>query len=170
MLLIGGLVFALGLTVATSTGARTAPPTAPTHADVEFITDFSDARRLVGATDNVFVGRVIAQVGTKRVVDDLPETQFQVEVLETIKGALTGRVTVNQQGGYEGRELILVEDDPLLVPGQEYLFATGLHPGEGWHTLVPGYGDLLITDDQQRADLIAKFREAAREEIVYTPD
>lgn len=128
--------------------------------------DVSDPNRLVGWADSVFIGKVVEQSGTKSLAG-LPETQFKVEVMDTIKGDIKGTVIVNQQGGYEGNELILVENDPLLENGKSYLFITKYLKDENWHTLVPVYGDIEITNESQKQELIEKFQKAYQEQIPF---
>jgi hypothetical protein len=72
--------------------------------------DVTDTRRLVGWADNVFIGKVIRQDGTKS-RNDIPETQFKVELSDNVKGKLNGTVILNQQGGYKGIELILIANE-----------------------------------------------------------
>lgn len=96
--------------------------------------DFSDDRVLMGASQNVFVGKVIKQVGTKSFGATFPETQFLVEVVSNLKGNLNGEVAINQPGGYRNGTLTIMDDgDPhvssngkgyLFAPGSTYLFAT----------------------------------------------
>lgn len=112
-----------------------------TVTDPVFVTDFSNDQMLMGATHNVFVGKVLAQVSTKeRGIG--PETQFSVEVISNIKGNLTGTVLVNQEGGYKNGILVLAESsgiqhgDPLLIPGKTYLFASRYSSEQNWYTLV----------------------------------
>ena len=168
ILIVAGL--SIGLTagaVATSHESAEQSTAAHSRTQLMYVTDFSDPRRLVGAVDNVFVGRVAAQVGAT-VIDDEPETQFQVEVLENIKGSLKGDVIVNQQGGVDGEQLVIVEDDALLLPGKVYVFATSLYKESGWHTPVPGYGDILIKDAKHRDALVKKFQQATQEQVPFT--
>lgn len=107
-----------------------------------YVADFAQDSILMGASHNVFVGRVIKQSGEKA-LGASPETQFKVEVISNIKGDLKGTVTVNQFGGYKNGKLVTVEDetngtnsDPyLLQPGATYLFATRYHEQEDWYTL-----------------------------------
>ena len=61
--------------------------------------------------------------------------------------------------------MFLVEKDPLLVVGQTYLFTTGRSDTGGWNTLVPGYGDVIITNALMEAKIVAEFKEAFRTEI-----
>jgi hypothetical protein len=144
------------------------PPENPVIKFVQYssVFDVSDTRRLVGWSDSVFIGKVIQQTGSKS-MDGIPETQFKVEVSDLIKGDLKGSVTVNQQGGFKGKELILVEKDKLLVEGNSYLFVTKHLQEENWHTLVPVYGDIQITSDEHKQELIAKFEKAYEEEIPF---
>lgn len=96
--------------------------------------DFSDDRVLMGASQNVFVGKVIKQVGTKSFGATFPETQFLVEIVFNLKGNLSGEVSINQPGGYRNGTLTITDDgDPrvshdgagyLFAPGSTYLFAT----------------------------------------------
>lgn len=131
----------------------------------------TDDRELVGAAQNVFVGKVIAQTGTT--TDPDLRTQFSVEVLENIKGNLTGTVTVSQNGGYENFEgkqyLIITEGDKLLEPGETYLFATRVSDFGG-HLLVPVYGDLLIKDQTDRQAKMERFERAFAQEIPFPYD
>ncbi|MCM3574161.1 hypothetical protein M3172_13275 [Mesobacillus subterraneus] len=140
------------------------------EAHANFIDDFSDKRKLVGATDNVFIGKVIEQAGSKS-LDGGPETQFTVEVISTVKGKLSGEVLVNQQGGYleneEGEtELLLIEDDQLLVPGETYLFATRYLESENWHTVVPAYGDIKIDSEAKKSEIMKAFKEAYKNQVI----
>lgn len=132
-----------------------------------FAIDVTDDNKLVGAAHNVFVGKVIDQTGTKTDRSS-PQTQFSVEILENIKGNLTGIVTVNQGGGYENiggqNYLILTEGDKLIEPGKTYLFVTRVSDG-GWHTFAPAYGDLLITDQTDYQNKIERFERAFAQEI-----
>lgn len=79
------------------------------EAHVAYAFDVKDEKLLVGASDNVFVGRVVEKVGVSGLdsvgVSDqldvpIPRTQFSVAVLENVKGSLEDTVTVSQDGGY----------------------------------------------------------------------
>jgi hypothetical protein len=169
-LVTSGLVVALAAVVVASPAGDPGPSAGSQirYAHLDLIADFEDDRQLVGAVENVFVGRVLAQLGTT-ILDEAPETQFTVEVLENVKGSLSGKVVVNQEGGQYGDVFVLMEDDALLKSGQTYLFATLPFKERGWHSLVARYGDLLITDAQHRASLVERFRKATQEQILYTP-
>jgi hypothetical protein len=99
----------------------------------------------VGASHNIFVAKVIGQVGTKELGIG-PETQFNVEIIDNIKGELKGIVMVDQLGGYENRVLYVVGDinnasfknkknSYFLQPGSTYLFATRYNSKQNWYTL-----------------------------------
>jgi hypothetical protein len=128
--------------------------------------DVTDPQRLVGWADNVFVGKVVKMSGTSDEYGML-ETQFKVEVAENIKGELQGEVTVNQQGGYEGKNLILVENDKLLKEGESYLFVSRKNQEQNWHTVVPVYGDIMIESEAHKEVLINKYKKAYQEEIPF---
>ncbi|WNF21139.1 hypothetical protein [Mesobacillus jeotgali] len=128
--------------------------------------DVTDPKRLVGWADNVFIGKVEGQSGTYD-EDGMVETQFQVQVSENIKGELHGGITVNQQGGYEGKNLILMENDQLLKEGESYLFISRKNEEKNWHTVVPVYGDILIKSEEHKAELLNKYYQAYQEEIPF---
>jgi hypothetical protein len=144
------------------------PPENPVIKTMEANTviDIYNPREVVGFSDNVFVGKVIKQVGTKS-LNGYPETQFEVEVLDAIKGELKGTIKVNQQGGYEGEYLFLMEDDKLLVEGKTYLFATRYLKEENWHTVIPVGGDIPFNSDEEKEELIEKYKKAYKEEIPF---
>lgn len=128
--------------------------------------DVTDPQRLVGWADNVFVGKVVKMSGTSDERGML-ETQFKVEVAENIKGELQGEVTVNQQGGYEGKNLILVENDQLLKEGESYLFVSRKNEEQDWHTVVPVYGDIMIESEAHKEKMLNKYKKAYQEEIPF---
>lgn len=183
------IVLLLGLAVALAVGAAAlvvAPQktrSAPKHGgaggvisvDPSYGFEVADKKRLVGHGTHVFVGRVIEQVGTVGLPTSgpnhaMPQTQFKVEVLENIKGQLTGTVTVNQLGGYREETLVLIANDPLLEPGQTYLFVTGPRREKGWYSITAeGHSDIRITDEAHRAALVREFAEAHKQEIPYDP-
>ena len=74
-----------------------------------------------------------------------------------------------------------IEGDPeLLQPGRAYLFATRTFSEEGWHTVMPGYGNIkieasVIGDDEKllksehAEELRTRFKDAVENEIPYDP-
>ena len=160
------LAAAIALSIAGPGLLSNNPPENPVIKTVEYSNTFdvSNPNMLVGWADSVFIGKVVEQSGTKA-LDSIPETQFKVEVVDSIKGELTGTIIVNQQGGYDGNELILVENDSLLTKGKSYLFVTKYLKEENWHTLVPVYGDIEITNDSHRQELLEKYQKAYKEQV-----
>lgn len=130
------------------------------------VTELEDDRKLVGLADNVFIGEVVRKLG-QTTDGPVPETQYAVNVQKAIKGTLSGEVVVNQQGGFlpETNELILIDGDALIEPGQTYLFATLTNDVTGWHTVIPGYGDLQVRSAQNRDELRARFSAARQNQI-----
>ena len=135
------------------------------------LTDLSDPARLVGFADNVFVGRVAARTGqqgwgeSERV---LREVQYQVQVLETLKGNLSGEVVVSVIAT-EGDTDVLVEEapgDPLGV-GQEYLFSTRTHPSGVWQTVAIPHSRIPIQSPDHLGQLRQLFLEAVKRQIPY---
>ncbi len=140
MLLVA--VIGVGLYTNSNIGA---PNTAVMSAS--FADDFSDNRILMGASHNVFVGKVIKKVGNEnRGIG--PRTQVEVSVAYNIKGDLRGTVIVDQLGGYRDGVLYAVRggdvlapstgDDEgvgLLQPGSSYLFVTRYFEEKGWYTI-----------------------------------
>ncbi len=154
------------------------------------VVDTSDPRRLVGYSDAVFVGRVIEQVGSVEPADNpFPRTQFRVQVLQSIKAArrvnnqaeslpsepapLPDVVVVDQYGGHTrnaaGKEMLLLMNDvPLLKPGQAYLLATRYSEEGNWyHVLESNHAAVPIGDAAELAALVESFTAANREQIPF---
>ncbi len=148
----------------------------------------TDERFVVGAADDVFVGRVIRTedkvTSTTTSSPPVPESQFSVEVVENVKGDLDGTVTVNQSGGiveYSAdrnypeediqkgervRQLSLVNGIPLFEPGQKYLFVTTYDDKNDWHELVTSsLAKLEVEDREQRDMLVSNFEDAKQEQV-----
>lgn len=157
-------------------------------AQASYSFDISDERALVGSADNAFVGRVLRAEdkvsSSDTPIAPMPQSQFSVEVLENVKGKLSGTVIVNQAGGYveysadrdypgDGiqkgdrvRELILVDGDSQLEPGQEYMFLTAYDQKNDWHELVASrVGDIELNDRKQREAVIKTYEEAKQDQF-----
>ncbi len=180
-LMLGLAAIALGVALGVISAYRSSDATPSTqkvvgvHVSSGF--DVADTRKLVGFATDVFIGRVVHIVGTDSLPDtapggpETPVTRFAVEVEENIKGRAEGTVTVNQMGGRDSEgTLVLFESDPLLVPGQEYLFVTRrLTVGGSYQLVAPGYDNVLIESAGERSAVAETFREAYREETPFTP-
>ena len=90
-----------------------------------WVIDASNDRELAGFADDIFFGRVAARAG-QTMVDGLPQTDYRVEVLETLKGSAAGVISVSQQGGImpEGGCFRMDGDPDLMEAGKTYLLAT----------------------------------------------
>jgi hypothetical protein len=146
------------------------------------VVDVSDDRQLVGIAHDVFFGQVIEKLGQTGMFSE-PETHFRVKVIEVLKGSVSGEVTIKQEGGWSWdlKQVRLDHDLQLLEPGKSYLFVTRTsqpRQPEGWHTLVPGYGDIEIqaprfaTEDevlssQHANELRQRFTTAVEHQIPY---
>src|SRR5215203_6713583 len=91
--------------------------------------DPTDDRALADYATDIFIGRVLDQTGavgapTSAPGQELPQSQFAVEVLSLLKGHAAGVVTVNQVGGLDqqAHQIMLLEGDALLHPGASELF------------------------------------------------
>ena len=136
--------------------------------------DHEDIRKVVGASNHIFVGRVVAVVGRKGIPTSgpgnefIPQTQFSVEVLENIKGELSGTVTVNQMGGTDASgAVVVVEGDTLLEVGKTYLLATWHSSDDGWYSIVAeGYGNVQVEDADKRSREVERYRSAIVHQIL----
>jgi hypothetical protein len=97
--------------------------------------DYNNDRELVGAADNVFVGKVAEVVSAD--TGGRPQTFSRVDVLYNIKGNIQGRVLVRELGANVGGVIKKVttsnneepiettydiEKSPLVKPGSIYIF------------------------------------------------
>jgi hypothetical protein len=80
-------------------------------------------------------------------------------------------VAVVQQGGRppgHDDELVPMEGDQELVPGQTYLFATRSDP-QGRRFLVARFGDVPVRSAAHQGELRERFTEAVRSPIPFKP-
>lgn len=119
----------------------------PTGAgEASLIYDPSDNKQVVGAYHNIFTGKVLQKLEPSS-YDAIPQSQYFVEVIENIKGSLTGKVVVSQLDGLmfsdEGKKPF------ILQVGSAYLFATRENPEMGWNVLsAHPSGIKLISEDK----------------------
>ncbi|MBW3631674.1 MAG: hypothetical protein KY456_01465 [Chloroflexi bacterium] len=120
------------------------------------------------ATD-IFIGRVLGQTAdacapTSAPGQEVPQSQFAVEVLHAVKGEAEGVVTINQVGGLDAqaRRLMLLDGDTLLRAGRSELFLVVYVPEMEWYQIVAaGHGHLPADDAAEREALIDRFTQAA---------
>jgi hypothetical protein len=128
-----------------------------------YVLDATDDGLLAGDASDIFVGRV-GKKNTKYEEEGRKGTkymaQYSVEVLETVKGSVTGTVTISVskfQDNEPGHPV-----DKLPKKGEEALFVTKKSPSSGWYLVYGGgYGYYTIHNDEERATLIARFAAAA---------
>ena len=126
-----------------------------------YVTDISEDRKLVGLADDVFFGHVVENLGTSE-KRGLPESQFRVQVLETLKGTLEGEATINQSAEFhvDGSQDEFMREPAPLERGNSYLLVTRTSQETGWHTVVSPYARILI----RRVS-----KEMSREKILNSP-
>lgn len=131
------------------------------------MTDLSDHRKLVGFTEHVFLGRVVANAGewndNSAGEDDpgpSPFPLFTVEMLHSIKGELPAEVTVIQHH-------VGMDNPERLQPGREYVFATNPSPNGPWQIVIPQHGSTPV-NDASRERVVEEFERAYAEQIPYT--
>ena len=143
---------------------------APTnYAVVGYVIDFSDDRKLAGFADDIFFARVERRIGgTNR---DLPSTQFQVTVLETLKGNASGSAVVSQEGGTDRLcfKFRMADDPVLMEPGREYLLFT-MTSGDfnNWRYVLSGFGKYEVTGPEDTNRLRERFAEAIKNEVPFS--
>ncbi|MCL6570572.1 MAG: hypothetical protein K6T88_02655 [Bacillus sp. (in: Bacteria)] len=124
--------------------------------------DYRDKRKLASAVDNIFIGEVVTDVGNKEYTGH-PNTQYKIMIIQNIKGALLGDITVNQEGGYYKKngklKLFTYEKSPLLIKKQVYLFAVSATEKDYFH-MIPKYGYYPLDNEEQKYKLIASFNSA----------
>lgn len=153
-----------------------APPVAV--ALTSYAGDVRDKSVLAGASEFLFLGEVVAQVGTDGIPtsdpeDDIPVTLFAVAVIEPVKGVLPGAIVVGQYSHIDAAtgEEVLFDGDPILQPGEVVLFAVNPSLHADWYTIVGGpYGALRAPDAAAADALVAQFRVAAENPVVPVPN
>jgi hypothetical protein len=140
----------------TLTLASVAYPAAAFTGEVMPVTDYSDARGLVGTASNVFVGKVGDRL-SYHAWGSYTELQYAVDVLANIKGNIGGTVVVLLSPGGNG-----------LASGTTYLMAAIYDAtGDRYVILAPEYGLTVITEDPMASNTalvtVAKRNTRVRE-------
>lgn len=150
------------------TGAAGITPSGRTvNLEGQFITDFSDPRRIAGFVDHLVLAEVVERKkqATKPAVesnDDRVRTSVAVKVIESIQGSLTGTVTITQLGGLDPAtgDMIVVEDTPLMEVGKKYLIGAKTDTASGENLALPGFGVIRLDDQKQYDEARETFKRA----------
>lgn len=125
--------------------------------------------------DHIFVAKVIRKSGEWLSDGRFPYSTFEIEVFESIKGNLPGRIVVHQPGGYlQGvfyrfdkasrkyvADLERVDSD-LIRPGRTYVFATSPSVRNPTLKLLSGHPvDCTLITNDSKADAATIARAAA---------
>jgi hypothetical protein len=118
--------------------------TSPDGQTSESAIDWADDRVLVGASHNVFVGKVVAEVGSKKYPWAMnPTIEFAVHPIVNIKGNLQEETVIGQFKG----------SDPLLEVGSTYIFASRYHAEDNLYSIgVYPYDYRMLTQDVNSSD------------------
>lgn len=148
-----------------------------------------DRRFVCGYATNVFVGEVLEPYSEVALDPDavegettepLPRSQFLVNpisgypeikgTLDTSKRVLADDATtlayvVNQTGGPVGEGVELKEGDPLLIPGEQYLFSTHYDADNEWYTIiVQPQGDIRVSSESELERKVRDMTKACKYE------
>lgn len=136
----------------------------------DFAMDVTQREEVVGNSENVFVAKVIEQVGSYSPREGMAQTRFKVEVIKNIKGKLKKGQTINQNAGFVEKDgekyLVKYENQELLEPGKLYLFASLYDVNNKWHNPVPGYGEIPIESTKESEALAKSFAEAFKNQKI----
>ncbi len=129
--------------------------------------DAKDDNTLVHSASNVFVGRVVKKIGPPKTTSesDIPLTLSSVEVIENVKGDLSGRVVVSQMGSAD-KDVTVEDSAPLFKPGREYLLVVNPdRRSNADYLLVAGsFGSIPINSAKERATLVERFRRITNDQ------
>lgn len=121
------------------------------YIDSNFIADFDNDKKVLWATDNVFVWKVIENLWPADIKEwgsKIPSTLFNVEVIYNIKGKTKGIITVKQQAGYDKYgDLYIPEDTQYMEEWQTYLLAT---KWDSYTVMAHPNGSHLLESDSKK--------------------
>jgi len=132
------------------------------------LTDLSDPARLTGFADNVFFASVLSQSGRVN-HGPLPAVQYELEVLESIKGDLGGRVQVSALAASRADDVFSEGENaysPLEV-GATYLLSTRTHSSGKWQVAAIEESRQRVADEAHRLELRRTFVAALAKQIPY---
>lgn len=114
--------------------------------EVSYLPGLEDNRVLVGASHNVFVGKVLRKIGQTS-GEAGPLTRFEIQIVTNVKGTLKGKVIVSQEGGYRNGILRLVENQSLMNVGTTYVFTTRGNEESGYLATSYPRGWFVVSTD-----------------------
>ena len=91
--------------------------------EVRFLDNLDNDQIFVGAMHNIFIGKVLKKVGQTNTNAAPITTQFEVEILDNIKGELSGKMVISQEGGYDNGIFTTIEGQALLTAGSTYILS-----------------------------------------------
>lgn len=132
---------------------------------VGYVFDVSDPELVAGYAD-VLAVVTVEDTGHPSPIDVDHYTDYRVSVHEVLKGdVLEPEVTVRQHGardaGWAGEDTYVLDEQPLLQAGQEYVLALTEEAGPAWMVLGgPLSARPLPGDEAERAEVLASWRRA----------
>lgn len=124
-----------------------------TYVNASYSVDRDDLHSFLEEADYVFVGHVDAMKGTTFGYTDLPETKYEITVLENLKSELVTGVPIPMMktGGVdEGNGVVVLETGDFLPEvGKDYIFLA--YAQENGSLLIVGYGANVPLDDTEAA-------------------
>ena len=138
------------------------------HASYAF--DVTNDRKLSNFAEDIFFGKVTEKNGESAERGD-PQTQYQVAVIEVLKGDVSGSIIVTQTGGTEsdGTKFRMADDPVLMEAGEVYLFITREDKAKEWHHPGSGYSKikLEVAEDATREEIL-RSEDANRLRVRFT--
>jgi hypothetical protein len=146
--------------------------------DANYITDFTDDKKLAWTSENMFVWKVIKNLWLAPYVENwtrMPNTLFEVEVLLNIKWNLTWTIIVKQEAWYDEEwNLYINKWNEYLERWRVYLLTTLWNS----HTIIshPNWSHLITSEQGEDWELlnvifnnekVKEFIWAYKNEIYY---
>lgn len=128
--------------------------------------DVTDPEQLAGYADEIFIGRVMGP-GRSVERDGEAYTDYPILVQERLKGRAVGTVTVRQTGGTVEGDTFVLEDQPLLREGGEYLLVVTRESDRPQLTLVAGPESAQpVRGPTHRAEVVGAWKRAVQNQRV----
>lgn len=143
----------------------------------EFVVDPENTEELIGFSDHVFVGKVVKWLGNRQPEEDdfsIPYNDYEVEVLENLKGELKDKAIVHKMGGYNEKNVLILtgeteKKDELPEVGKTYIFIARADE-EGKMLVDNAYSQTEVKEkmtDSGTKKEIQKYKKAVRNQIPY---